>query len=169
MLDFLLSYIDFFGIFRPHIWSVIVLIVTFFFSFFLLSYKLKIPIFYQFIISLTFCSLGMNFYEAMHACFYWKTFPFVMWIPPLAIIFILLLENYFFHFLNFNWIFTIMSVMMIASMFLLLNENFFENLRLLQIGLVPDPHGIVWMISKALGFWMFLPLIKIKQVNKHKK
>lgn len=36
---------------------------------------------------------------------------------------------------------------------------FFNNLILWLHYNGPDPHNLIWALSKGLGFWMFLPLI----------
>jgi len=49
---------------------------------------------------------------------------------------------------------------LVAVMFTLNGLGFFEEMRLYLSGrAAKDPHNLLWMLSKTVGVWMFLPLL----------
>jgi surface polysaccharide O-acyltransferase-like enzyme len=49
---------------------------------------------------------------------------------------------------------------LVAVMFALNGSGFFEEMRLCLNGrTAKDPHNLLWMLSKTVGVWMFLPLL----------
>lgn len=154
---------------RPHIWSLIVLTSTFLVSFLMLwKYNKKsktIPLIWISIIAVTISSLGVHGYELIHACFWWNSqsqyaVPLVMLISPCVTVSLLLFEDKYFKFLHFNKAtILLLSIVFITFIFLWYN-NFFSELTNFINKVGPDPHNEIWMLGKAAGLFMFIPLIK---------
>ena len=45
---------------------------------------------------------------------------------------------------------------------ILTQTDFFLQCRLWNQGLAPDPHDLVWALSKSLSFFLYTPLIEVK-------
>ena len=78
-----------------------------------------------------------------------------------AIVYCLLMMNRTYPFLKFNKLYLQANLVVLAALFLFLWAfGWFGALQLWYERLGPDPHDFLWALSKAWGFYGWLPLIR---------
>ena len=81
-----------------------------------------------------------------------------------GIMLIVLAMNHFFKFdfININRWTVILTAVFIADLFLMVQTGWFIEVNLWIAGSAPDPHNLLWAISKFLGFLIPVSVLKKK-------
>ena len=149
-------------LFGFHIWSVFMVGLAFLYC---LHRSKLLPLHPRIIVSLGICQSGNLTYELLMAIFGIDTRGSIFLYTLLLIAVLSLL--YLIH-LKHPWLKTnlppllILFFIEIFFFIILIQTDFFLQCRLWNQGLAPDPHDLVWGVSKALSFFLYTPLIEVK-------
>lgn len=150
------GFADILGI-RIHIWSLLV------FAIFVIVVLIRLrklnPIF-----SLTITCTMFLFISFLNGILFDFLLPSEGWflylLYTITISIFLIMMNRHLKFLRFNKWFISLGILHISIYVILYYSGFFAKLNVWFYNDVPDPHGLFWMMHKALGYWMWIPLIK---------
>ena len=145
-----------------HVWSIFMVGLAFLYC---LHRSKLLPLHPRIIVSLGICQSGNLTYELFMAFFGTDTRESIpLYILLLTAVLSLL---YLIH-LKHPWLKTnlqplfILFFIEIFFFIILIQTDFFLQCRLWNQGLVPDPHNLVWALSKSLSFFLYTSLIEVK-------
>jgi len=122
----------------------------------------------NFAISCSLLFLSNAVYELIYGIFmHWKSLTVTLPLSLGGIALVLFLSRRF-HFLTNDRKRILLHVLCLVGLIAImtsLNEvGFFEEMRLYLSGLTAkDPHNLLWILSKTLSVWMFLPVLVLSQ------
>ncbi len=150
--------------FRVHALSLLSMSLFYIITF--LSVSLREPL-KKFSIALTLLFLSNAFYELIYGVLYdWTSLQLTLPLTAVGAVVLLRIDRRF-RFLrrdgNGLTRFAACLSILFAVMLMLNQMGFFAEMRLYLTGQTAnDPHNLLWIISKTLSLWMFLPLLKIR-------
>ena len=149
-------------LFGFHVWSVFMVGLAFLYC---LHRTKLLPPLIRIIVSLGVCQSGNLTYELFMAFFGTDTRESIPLYTLLliAVLSLLYLIHLKYPCLKIN-LPSLLTLFFIEICFfeILTQTDFFLLARLWNQGLAPDPHNLVWALSKSLSFFLYTPLIEVK-------